>query len=206
VIEIGRRLTECQKILGHGNWLPWLDRELGWSQSAALNFMRAFQLGKSKSTNFADLNLAISALYLLAAPNTPAGARDKIIERAGAGETIKVADVRKAIGEARQPKPLMTTNNAAAPKAIARTTHLDVIAAWMAAAPAERTKAIDAIGFRCVLAAFPDAWWPLLEKHAAERRQQQTISSKAPTPAGDDDLTIPEYLRRAHPVDVAGAA
>ena len=30
IIEIGRRLTEAKKIVGHGNWLPWLDREFGW--------------------------------------------------------------------------------------------------------------------------------------------------------------------------------
>jgi hypothetical protein len=36
VIEIGRRLTECKKLLGHGNWLPWLDREFGWSEDTAL--------------------------------------------------------------------------------------------------------------------------------------------------------------------------
>jgi hypothetical protein len=26
VIEIGRRLTECKEIVGHGYWLSWLDR------------------------------------------------------------------------------------------------------------------------------------------------------------------------------------
>jgi Protein of unknown function (DUF3102) len=26
VIEIGRRLTERKEIVGHGNWLSWLDR------------------------------------------------------------------------------------------------------------------------------------------------------------------------------------
>ena len=31
IIEIGRRLTKCKRICGHGNFLPWLDREFGWS-------------------------------------------------------------------------------------------------------------------------------------------------------------------------------
>jgi hypothetical protein len=157
VIEIGRRLTECRKITGHGNWLPWLNRELGWSHSAALNFMRAFQLAKSKSANFTNLNLPISALYLLAAPSTPAAARDEILERAGAGEDIKVADVKKVIGAAKQSRPLKTANSAAVPKAMARATHLDFIAAWMGAAPTERTKAIDRIGLLPLLNAMPDA-------------------------------------------------
>jgi hypothetical protein len=37
IIEIGRLLTEVKKIAGHGNWLPWLDREFGWSDSTALH-------------------------------------------------------------------------------------------------------------------------------------------------------------------------
>src|SRR5262245_41804252 len=69
VIEIGRRLTECKRLCGHGNWLPWLDREFGWEESTALNHMRVHEL--SKSANFADLSLPISGLYLLAAPSTP---------------------------------------------------------------------------------------------------------------------------------------
>src|SRR5215831_14489190 len=27
VTEIGQRLKECKSLAGHGNWLPWLDRE-----------------------------------------------------------------------------------------------------------------------------------------------------------------------------------
>jgi hypothetical protein len=31
VIEIGRLLSECKALLGHGNWLPWLNDEFSWS-------------------------------------------------------------------------------------------------------------------------------------------------------------------------------
>ena len=40
MIEIGRRLTEMKKICGHGNWLQWLQREFGWTDRQALNYMR----------------------------------------------------------------------------------------------------------------------------------------------------------------------
>jgi hypothetical protein len=43
-----------------------------------------------------------------------------------------------------------------------------------------------------LLNAMPDAWWPLLEKHVAER--QQVGASMGPTRAEDDDLTILEGL------------
>jgi hypothetical protein len=39
IIEIGRRLAEAKRLVGHGNWLPWLNREFGWTEQTALNFM-----------------------------------------------------------------------------------------------------------------------------------------------------------------------
>ena len=36
VVEIGRHLSECKAICGHGNWLPWLEREFGWTDDTAL--------------------------------------------------------------------------------------------------------------------------------------------------------------------------
>jgi Protein of unknown function (DUF3102) len=84
LVEIGRRLTECQRLVQHGDWLDWLETEFGWSDRTALNFMRVYDMAV-KSEKFSDLNLPISALYLLAAPSTPADVADEIIERAAAG-------------------------------------------------------------------------------------------------------------------------
>src|SRR5262249_57663010 len=89
VSEIGRRLSECKKLVGHGNWLPWLEREFGWSDQTARNFMRLAGLSKSKTV--LNLNLPVKALYRLAAPSTPKEARDEIEERVEAGETVLVA-------------------------------------------------------------------------------------------------------------------
>src|SRR5262245_15010850 len=95
VIEIGRLLTECKRICGHGNWLPWLDREFGWTEMTATRFINVYEM--SKSNKLLDLELPISGLYLLAAPSTPKEARDQIIERAQAGETVPVAEVKRTI-------------------------------------------------------------------------------------------------------------
>jgi hypothetical protein len=96
VIEIGRLLTECKRICGHGNWLPWLDREFRWTDDTALNFMRVYELSR-KSRNFRDLSLPISALYLLAAPSTPETARAECFKRAGAGEVIQFSEVKRVV-------------------------------------------------------------------------------------------------------------
>ena len=102
VIEIGRRLRECKEIVGHGNWLSWLDREFGWSEGTALNFMHVHELAQSTSANFANLNLPVSTLYLLAAPSTPAAVRNGILERIGAGEQMSSFEVKKTIAKAKR--------------------------------------------------------------------------------------------------------
>jgi hypothetical protein len=102
VIEIGRRLSECKKLVGHGNWGCWLDREFAWSERSALRFMQVFKLAKSKSDKLSFLELPVSALYLLAAaPETVREARDEIIERAEAGESVSVAEVKQTIETAK---------------------------------------------------------------------------------------------------------
>ena len=101
VIEIGRRLAECKKMVGHKNFGCWLDREFGWSERTAQRFMSIHQLAEAKSDKLSDLDLPISALYLLAAPSTPAPACDEILERAEVGEKIKHAEVKQAIAEAK---------------------------------------------------------------------------------------------------------
>ena len=113
VIEIGRRLTECKKIVGHGNWLSWLDREFGWSEATALNFMHVHELAQSTSANFANLNLPVSTLYLLAAPSTPAAVRTEILERIGAGEQMSSFEVKETIAKAKRTKAgTLEINNA----------------------------------------------------------------------------------------------
>jgi hypothetical protein len=57
VIEIGRRLTDAKARCGHGNWLPWLEREFGWSDSTALRYMQAHQFATDKSVTVTDLSL-----------------------------------------------------------------------------------------------------------------------------------------------------
>jgi hypothetical protein len=98
VIEIGRRLTETKKICGHGNWLPWLQREFGWTDRHALKCMQVYELSL-KSENFSDLRIPISGLYLLAASSTPPEAVDEVIQRAKSGERLMHAEIKGKIHE-----------------------------------------------------------------------------------------------------------
>jgi hypothetical protein len=101
IIEIGRRLTDAKRIAGHGGWLPWLQREFGWSDSAALKFMQVHEM-VTKSVKFTDLDLPVSGLYLLAAPSTPEEAREAVIERAANGEALSLKEVQRMIDQAKQ--------------------------------------------------------------------------------------------------------
>jgi len=112
IVEIGRRLIEAKQHLGHGLWLPWLEREFQWTEQTARNFMQAYRWSV-KNPNFGDLRIGISSIYLLAAPSTPAEVQNEIVKRAEGGEVIKLADVKEVMAEARA-----STNEAAtAPEA-----------------------------------------------------------------------------------------
>jgi hypothetical protein len=98
VIEIGRRLTECKEIVRKlgGSWGDWLEHEFNWSDQQARRFIHVFE-HKSELNKLLNSDFPVSALYLLAAPSTPKEARTEVIERAQAGETVPVAEVKRTI-------------------------------------------------------------------------------------------------------------
>jgi len=97
IIEIGRRLVDCRdNHLVHGQWLPWLNREFGWSRQTADNFIHVYE-ARHKLPNFSNLKLPISSIYLLAAPSTPEPAKAEVIERAKTGEALPVSEIKRAI-------------------------------------------------------------------------------------------------------------
>ena len=71
VIEIGRRLIECKRVAGRGNWLAWLEPEFEWKERTAEALMNVHEAFGSNPQHVADLVLPTRGLYLLAAPSTP---------------------------------------------------------------------------------------------------------------------------------------
>jgi len=111
LIEIGRRLTEAKDLCGHGNWLAWLEHEFRWSDDTARNYMRCYQLSKSRTVrNLEDLDLPLRGLYLLARPSTPETARQEVIERVASGEEISHAQVKATVTKAKQSLPNCATS------------------------------------------------------------------------------------------------
>jgi hypothetical protein len=86
IIDIGQKLTEVKEKLGHGNFRAWLRGEFSWSVRTAARFMQVAT--QFKCAKLAHLNIAVSALYLLAKPSTPEKARKQALEMAKEGEYI----------------------------------------------------------------------------------------------------------------------
>ncbi len=106
IFEIGQKLVEIKAKLGHGRFGTWLAVEFDWTERTAQQFMNVAR--QFKAENFSDLQLAPSALYLLAAPSTPQKARQEAIARAELGETItyKTAKAIKQEHKSSQSPPL----------------------------------------------------------------------------------------------------
>src|SRR5262245_20905929 len=66
MVEIGRRLQRCREKLKEGRaWLAWLKREFSWSRSHADHAIAVYEC-RGKLRKFSNLNVPLSALYLLA--------------------------------------------------------------------------------------------------------------------------------------------
>jgi hypothetical protein len=99
ISDIGLKLIEVKERLGHGHFGTWLDSEFGWSEMTARRFMQVYE--RFKSHNLFDLDVAPSALYLLAAPSTSDEAVEEALERAAGGERISHATAKGIVEEHR---------------------------------------------------------------------------------------------------------
>lgn len=96
--EIGQKLAEVRSQIKHGQFEIWLKAEFGWSRRTAYNFINVYET-LAERANLAQIDIATSALYLLAAPSTPQNVREEFIQRAHEGETITHKSIRQVIEE-----------------------------------------------------------------------------------------------------------
>lgn len=74
ILTIGRGLMEAKALLSHGEWLPWLEERVEFSEKAAQRFMKLAR-EYTNPTALSDLG-ATKALMLLAIPQE---ARDEFV-------------------------------------------------------------------------------------------------------------------------------
>ncbi len=108
VIEIGQKLIDVKEKLGHGKFRCWLKAEFSWGPTTAWKYMKVTETFKCSPCE--HLDIAASALYLLATPSVPESARNEALERANQGEPITRTAAR-AIIQQHKPKEELTTIN-----------------------------------------------------------------------------------------------
>lgn len=96
--EIGEKLAQVRSQLKHGQFETWLKAEFGWSRRTAYNFINVYET-LAERANLAQIDIATSALYLLAAPSTPHNVREEFLQRAHEGQTITYKNIREVIEE-----------------------------------------------------------------------------------------------------------
>jgi Protein of unknown function (DUF3102) len=109
IIDIGQKLIEVKQHLGHGNFRNWLQFEFNWSVSTATKFMQV--ASHFKCVNFTHLNIAVSSLYLLAAPSTPEEARIEVLDRASNGENITYSKAKSIVNEYKKTTDIIRESN-----------------------------------------------------------------------------------------------
>lgn len=102
-VNAGKALVCCKEVLGHSNWLPWLEQNFGMSDKTANNYMNLFRKKEQVSDLVSDERITLSMLYILSTldENDLKPASEEI--RTHAGHSLSVTYVweikRKAQGK-----------------------------------------------------------------------------------------------------------
>jgi hypothetical protein len=100
ILQTGKSLIEAKRQLSHGQFLRWVDFEVGMNARTAQAYMQVAQWAKSKSATVA--RLPPSLLYFLSSPSTPADFADAIIARSDMGERVHVNEARAELAKLRK--------------------------------------------------------------------------------------------------------
>jgi hypothetical protein len=104
IVEIGKWLERVKARVGHGKFMPWVDKNFEFSVQTAENYIGLYQLAqRSKSKALLNLNLPAEALYVLARRNVPEPARIAVVKRVEAGEKLTASSVRAIVAPYKQP-------------------------------------------------------------------------------------------------------
>lgn len=115
IIAVGAELLSVKEELPHGQFIPWLRAEFGWTERTARNFMAVAEAFGPKTEMISDLRIDPTAAYLLAAPSAPDEAREAAVERAESGERITAKVAKKILAEERK-KPARRRRRASSDK------------------------------------------------------------------------------------------
>jgi hypothetical protein len=99
IIDIGQHLAAAKKHTEHGQFVRWVEAEIGIEARSAQRFMAAARLHDKNDT--VSL-LPPATVYRLAAKSTSPAVVDAVITKAVAGEIMPDAIVKRMISDAKQ--------------------------------------------------------------------------------------------------------
>jgi hypothetical protein len=100
VCLIGANLYAAKRMLGHGQFVQWVESECGFSPRSAQNYMRASEFAGDKCATVAFLPPAV--VYRLAAPTAPPEVVFEVLARAANGERVSHAEVIQMLRSAKE--------------------------------------------------------------------------------------------------------
>jgi hypothetical protein len=100
ICDIGVQLCGAKQMLGHGQFIQWVESECGFSVRCAQNYMRASEFAADKCATVALLPPA--TVYRLSAKNTPPEVVSEVLARAANGERVSHAEVSRMLRAAKE--------------------------------------------------------------------------------------------------------
>ena len=180
ILTIGRCLIEAKEMLSHGEWLPWLNEKVSYSDRTARRFM---QMYRQLSNRPALANLGASkALALLALPEKD---RDEFLEENNVVDmtTRQLEQAIKDREEARKAAETAKADAKAAEQARAKMeADMKVVNATLEAAKAEKEQA---------------------DREAARLEQELAKLKKRPVDVAVEAVVDQEAIERAREESVA---
>jgi hypothetical protein len=95
LVQIGKDLIESKRYLAHGEFVRWVESEVGIPARTAQGYMRIAQWAEGRGAKIT--NLPASVLYVLAAKTTPATVIETVLHAVNRGEAISISFVREKL-------------------------------------------------------------------------------------------------------------
>lgn len=92
IVEVGKDLIKAKALVGHGQFLNWLEKEFDLSDQSARRFMQVAEVFGERANALKGLSLR--SIYLLAAPSMPEVVRDTVLKQLESGKTISFNEIQ----------------------------------------------------------------------------------------------------------------
>ena len=99
LIDIGRDLEASRQHLDHGQFITWVETEVGISRRSAQRYMTVARLADDKGDTVSLLSLR--SIQRLAAKSTPPEIVDQVLDRVRSGDRLLERDVSEMISDAK---------------------------------------------------------------------------------------------------------